>query len=482
MSFEALLDDEGGSFSKEDVEKLRYVIKEYEVENRRLKDEWLAYKESAENVREWKNFREKERNTFMKQINTLRQNVNIEKKATDGLAKKNGALEAELTIHKEERKTLTTEMALLKHKVQDYERKLNDDRAKRLQNMHENEILRRANAQLTAQSESAGEGERKAAASLLEKVQLLDTATTRLDQQKRVISAQGDEMLDLNREITALKETMKNISENMLRTQTQMVSMNKERDEFEQESFRLRKELVKVAASNSDKSAAFASFASSSALNRSRPHTTASKYSTNGAVSRASTANAGFSRGGGSRGGGGTTPSSPIGSASMSSFSFLDWEETDHYKRGVSSQNSQRGRSPMRATSSIGGSCGGSPNSSIMGNSVANDGFGYNTEGRTRSPPTPMHNVMRGGSISALSTSIHSGDSMPAILSPISSNNKKQSPEKGKKKKNRRSVANAPLTRYVGQGLGLKSDPPPKYSKGGSAKQVLARILAESDE
>jgi hypothetical protein len=346
-----------------------------------------------------------------------------------------------------------------------------------LQNMHENEILRRANAQLTAQSESAGEGERKAAASLLEKVQLLDTATTKIDQQKRVISAQGDEMLDLNREITALKETMKNISENMLRTQTQMVSMNKERDEFEQESYRLRKELVKVAASNSDKSAAFASFSSSSALNRSRPHTMASKYSTNGSGSRASTANAGFNRGGG------TTPSSPIGSASIGGFSFLDWEENDHYKRASSSQNSQRGRSPMRATSSIGGSRGGSPNSSIMENSVANDGFaGYNTEGRTMSPPTPMHNDMRSDSISALSTSVHSGESMPPILSPITNNNTKQSPDKGKKKKNRRSVANAPLTRYVGQGLGLKSETPPKYSKGGSAKQVLARILAESDE
>ena len=33
---------------------------------------------------------------------------------------------------------------------------------------------------------------------------------------------------------------------------------------------------------------------------------------------------------------------------------------------------------------------------------------------------------------------------------------------------------------FVGQGLGIVSSPTPKYSAGGSAKQVLAKILAES--
>lgn len=35
-------------------------------------------------------------------------------------------------------------------------------------------------------------------------------------------------------------------------------------------------------------------------------------------------------------------------------------------------------------------------------------------------------------------------------------------------------------TGFVGQGLGMVASPSPKYSSGGSAKQVLARILAES--
>ena len=35
-------------------------------------------------------------------------------------------------------------------------------------------------------------------------------------------------------------------------------------------------------------------------------------------------------------------------------------------------------------------------------------------------------------------------------------------------------------TGFVGQGLGLVASPTPSYSAGGSAKQVLARILAET--
>ena len=120
----------------------------------------------------------------------------IEKKASDGLNKKAQVLDIDLKLHKEERKTMVDEQIMNRRKVADLERKLLDDRSKRLQNIHENDILRKKCATLEARNKVCEEDTRKSAADLLVKIEKLQNSTEIMDKQKRTIEAQGVEMLD----------------------------------------------------------------------------------------------------------------------------------------------------------------------------------------------------------------------------------------------------------------------------------------------
>ena len=83
---------------------------------------------------------------------------------------------------------------------------------------------------------------RKSAAELLVKVEKLQNATEIMDKQKRTIETQGAEMLDLNRELTMLKEAQKSMTEEVLKLERRLANYKKERNAFEQENFRLRRD------------------------------------------------------------------------------------------------------------------------------------------------------------------------------------------------------------------------------------------------
>ena len=266
MGFEALVSDDPPP-SKEEMKRLKNIISEYEIENVRLRDERDSAASVASGVQEGFKARQEEINTLHKTINSLKVTLKIEKKASDGLNKKAQTLDIEVKLLKEERTTLIEEQIMNRKRVADLEKKLLDDRSKRLQNIHENDILRKRCAKLEARNKVCEDDTRKSAAELLVKVEKLQNATEIMDKQKRTIETQGAEMLDLNRELTMLKEAQKSMTEEVLKLERRLANYKKERDTFEQENFRLRREMVSTAnASGSigSKASAFDSFRPSS--------------------------------------------------------------------------------------------------------------------------------------------------------------------------------------------------------------------------
>lgn len=338
MGFEDLVSDDPPP-SREEMERLNRVIREYEAENVRLRDERDVAQQTYEGVLEGKEERQKETNNLHKKINSLKQQITIERKASEGLTKKAGMLDIDLKLHKEERKSLVEEQILNRRKVADLERKLLDDRAKRLRNIHENDIMRKKNLELEARNKICEADTRKASEDLLVKIQKLQSATELVEKQRRTIEAQGTEMLELNREVTALKEAIKSMSDDFLRLERRSASMKKERDEFEIENFRLRREMVSTATSTSRRAAAFDGY---------RP---VSKQSSQ----RASTS-IGGSRGGSMHSYGVTKPSTAGGFADTHSFQFANWDGEapigQRQQQSMSpppSRSNGRGSSPQRA-------------------------------------------------------------------------------------------------------------------------------------
>ena len=95
------------------------MIREYEAENVRLRDERDVAQNTYEGVLEGKEHAQKEKNELHKKINSLKQQLMIEKKASEGLTKKAGMLDIDLKLHKEERKSLVDEQILNRRKVAD---------------------------------------------------------------------------------------------------------------------------------------------------------------------------------------------------------------------------------------------------------------------------------------------------------------------------------------------------------------------------
>jgi hypothetical protein len=172
------------------------------------------------------------------------------------------------------------------------EKQLNDDRSKRLRNIHENELLRRKNVDLESRCNMAEAAAQKAQTELLAKLQELDTALELVATQRRTIDAQGYEMLELNREVTMQKESMREMMDRCLRLERQLAERQKERDVFENEAFRLRREIMQIGASASEKASAFSSFEPrsrmGSAASSMRPNTTMHSGTSRGSSFRAS--------------------------------------------------------------------------------------------------------------------------------------------------------------------------------------------------
>jgi len=291
MSFLGLVSDKAPK-NMEEIARLNWIIQEMERMNVVLRDERDIAKASAEGMIEHNKSRDKERNALFKQINKLKMEVMLEKKSSSGLTQKNGAMSIDLTMRKEERKVMMEEQIFSRKRVKEMEKQLNDDRSKRLRNIHENELLRRKNVDLESRCNMAEAAAQKAQTELLAKLQELDTALELVATQRRTIDAQGYEMLELNREVTMQKESMREMMDRCLRLERQLAERQKERDVFENEAFRLRREIMQIGASASEKATAFSSFEPrsrmGSAASSMRPNTTMHSGTSRGSSFRAS--------------------------------------------------------------------------------------------------------------------------------------------------------------------------------------------------
>jgi hypothetical protein len=305
MSFLGLVSDKAPK-NMEEIARLNWIIQEMERMNVVLRDERDVAKTTYEGVLEFQKTRDKERNSFVKQINKLKMEVVLEKKTSFGLTQKLGALQIDLTLKKEERAQMMEEQIFNRQRVKEMEKQLNDDRSKRLRNLHENELLRTKNVQLEARCSSAEAAEQKASRELLEKLQVLDTTLELVASQKRTIEAQGAEMLELNREVTMQKEALRDVSDRCLRVERQLADRQKEKDAYEQEAFRLRREIMQLGTRSSEKASAFSSYEPRSRLNSAastaRPNTTMSmsasgRARTPGGVLRGTTPSSGMMSG-----------------------------------------------------------------------------------------------------------------------------------------------------------------------------------------
>ena len=244
----------------DEIARLNWIIQEMERMNVALRDERDLVQASNEGLLEHNKIRDKERNSLFKQINKLKMELVLANKSSSGLTAKTGALSIDLTLHKEAKKVMLEEQIWSRKHVKEMEKQLSDDRSKRLRNIHENELLRRKNVDLESRCNVAEAAAQKAQTELLAKLQQLDTALELTATQRRTIDAQGSEMLDLNREVTMQKESMREMADRCLRLERQLAERQKEKGVFENEAFRLRREIMQMGLSATEKAAAFSSF------------------------------------------------------------------------------------------------------------------------------------------------------------------------------------------------------------------------------
>lgn len=124
--------------------------------------------------------------------------LKLERIALEGTKKKSAVIESELVALREDTANLRTEQSIAKSRVSELEHALNEERSKRLQDMHENERLLMLNVKLETKNENLAKNAFDANKSLLEKIQKLETATLLNESKSRVIASQSTDLNHLS--------------------------------------------------------------------------------------------------------------------------------------------------------------------------------------------------------------------------------------------------------------------------------------------
>lgn len=244
------------STGESEVSKISRLCKEYERQNKDLKDqlenEKAAVASSLESLAE----QVKVNTQLRRQVSNLQNTVKYEKVASEGLSKRSVALDVQLTTAKEDNKILSHENNTFRQKLKEYEQALNDERTKRLREMHELEILRRRNVELEAVNSVTQEESVKAHDALLKKLQKLETLAAANERLQDTVDAQAKELIALSRDIFEAKEKHRALTENIVTIEASLTEKTKERDAHEAEVWRLRKELLSLASTPGEKNLA----------------------------------------------------------------------------------------------------------------------------------------------------------------------------------------------------------------------------------
>ena len=241
----------------EEIARLDQILKLYEAENLRLVRD-NEVKDSIIEANQKKQLQmEKERQVNLKKLKTLEGTLKYERIAAEGLTKKAGILEIECTLLKEDKLAIEDQMVRFQRRVDQLESTFNKDRSKLLQNIHEIELLTIQNADCEKRVSEAEDRLRTTQTEMLAKLQIAETLIAKTDRQQRTVHEQADEMLALTREVYELRMRKNELTEIVSEQEKKISVFETKTDSLNAEIHRLRRELLDIAQTHSQKSLAF---------------------------------------------------------------------------------------------------------------------------------------------------------------------------------------------------------------------------------
>ena len=135
--------------------------------------------------------------------------------AAEGLSKKVIILRQENTDGLEERKSLIAEQISSRLRVGEIEHHLSSNRAIRLRDLHENELLKIEIEHLRSTAREESSSNIAAQKNILEKILLMENANSEISNFKYTVASQVDEIISLSKEIIVVREKNKCLLEHV---------------------------------------------------------------------------------------------------------------------------------------------------------------------------------------------------------------------------------------------------------------------------
>ena len=231
-------------YSNEEIEKIKNISEILHQENEQLRLEVDSLRTGRELLLEKIKENEKVKQQIQKDLQRVSNNLKFEIKAREGMSKKTNLYEYEALTLREECQNQREELGILRYKVKDLEYRLNQERSKRLRDLHETDILRKRNIELESLGSHAEKDALLARQNLSDKLERLEVIMQQNESQKRIISSMSGEILALNGEVTSLKEDLKRALEGKYQHENTISTKTRETEHLEREVSRLRREVA----------------------------------------------------------------------------------------------------------------------------------------------------------------------------------------------------------------------------------------------
>lgn len=188
--------------------------------------------------------------SLQRELTKLKGNLKYEKTAREGSSKRSAGYELECVSLRDERDALATEQKINRRRVEELSRALNQERMKRLRDLHLNEVLRKQNVALEESVRLVAADSVSANEKLLDKVLVADSAVAKSEVQRKIIDSQALEILSVTQETTVAQEKYKQAQEKIGEMEIALAKRTKEVLDFEMEIWRLRREVTALAGSS----------------------------------------------------------------------------------------------------------------------------------------------------------------------------------------------------------------------------------------
>jgi hypothetical protein len=239
-----LVDKNSQKYTNEEIERLKAASELLHAENEKLRLEIDSFTKGRQLLLERLQEQEKVKQNVQKELLKCQTNLKFEIKAREGLAKRMNIHEYEATKYKEECFNQREELSTLRYRVKDLEYRLNQERSKRLRDLHETDLLRKRNNELESLGAHAEKQALEATQSLHDKLEKLEVVMQQNESQKRIITSMTGEILILNSEMASLKEDLKRALEGKYRHENTISTKTREMEGLEREVSKLRREVA----------------------------------------------------------------------------------------------------------------------------------------------------------------------------------------------------------------------------------------------